>query len=140
MILGSLAGSWLLRRSIDNGASMSGSATIVRQDDGCFAYHERGRLRLTDGQQIDAERRYVFEECDGGFDVLFAENPPRLFHRIVLDRSGSGLVGEGMHLCGNDRYDSRYRFEADGTFTIEHAVSGPRKRYTMETLYTRCPV
>jgi len=137
MILGSLTGSWLLRRSIDNGASMSGTATIARQGTGGFAYHERGWLRLTDGQEIDAERRYLFEECDGGFSVFFAESPPRLFHRVVLDPIGSSLVGEGMHLCGDDRYDSRYRFDADGSFTIEHAVSGPRKRYTMETLYTR---
>jgi len=137
MILRSLAGSWLLRRTIDNGASLSGSATIVRQDDGCFAYHERGRLRLTDGQKIDGERRYLFEACDGGFSVLFAESPPRLFHRIVLDRSGSSLLGRGMHLCGDDRYDSRYQFDADGSFTIEHAVSGPRKRYRIQTLYTR---
>jgi hypothetical protein len=137
MLFNSLTGSWSLRRSIDNGVSMSGTATIASLDDGRFSYHERGRLRLADGYEIDGERRYLFEESDGGFSVFFAESQPRLFHRIVLDRTGTGLVGEGTHLCGDDRYDSRYRFSADKSFTIEHAVSGPRKRYRIETLYTR---
>jgi len=136
-LLGSLTGSWLLRRSIDNGASMSGTATIACQDAGRFTYHERGRLRLADGQEIDAERRYFFEGCDGGFRVLFAESPPRLFHRVVLDRSRSSLVGEGTYLCGEDRYDTHYRFDADDSFVIEHAVSGPRKHYRIETRYSR---
>jgi|HubBroStandDraft_6_1064221.scaffolds.fasta_scaffold209496_2 hypothetical protein len=137
ILLGLLTGSWLLRRSIDNGVSMSWTATIISHDSGRFAYHEHGRLRLADGQEIDGERRYLFEECDGGFNVLFAESPPRLFHRVALIPTGSSLTGEAAHLCGDDRYDSRYRFDADGSFTIEHAVMGPRKRYRIETLYTR---
>jgi Family of unknown function (DUF6314) len=136
-LLGSLTGSWLLRRSIDNGVSMSGTATIVSLDDGRFAYHERGWLRLPGGQEIDAERRHLFDERDDGFSVFFAESPPRLFHRVVLDRSGSSFVGEGSHLCSEDRYDSRYRFDGDNSFTIEHAVAGPRKRYKIQTRYSR---
>jgi len=136
-LLRSLAGSWSLHRLVDNGASMSGTATIAGCADRQFEYHERGQLRLADGREIEGERRYIFEECDGGFSVLFAENPPRLFHRIVLNRTGSSLIGGGMHICGEDRYDSRYEFRADGSFTIEHAVRGPRKRYAIETRYAR---
>ena len=117
--------------------SMSGTASITHHNCGRFAYYERGRLRLAHGQEIDGERRYLFDECDGGFDVLFAESPPRLFHRVALTETGSVLTGEATHLFGEDRYDSRYRFDADGSFTIEHAVIGPRKRYKIETLYTR---
>jgi hypothetical protein len=139
-LLGSLTGSWSLRRSIDNGMSMSGAASITQYNRGRFAYHERGRLRLADGQEIDGERRYLFEECDGSFNVLFAESPPRLFHRVALTATGSSLTGAAAHRCGEDRYDSRYRFDADSSFTIEHAVIGPRKRYRITTRYTRgCP-
>jgi hypothetical protein len=136
-VLGSLAGPWLLRRSIDNGASMNGTATIANRGDGRFDYHERGELRLPGGHTVDGERRYIFAECDGGFSVLFAETPPRLFHRVVLRSAGPHLIGRGKHLCGEDRYDSRYEFHSDGSFVVEHAVHGPRKRYAITTRYSR---
>jgi len=126
-----------LQRSADNGVSMIGTATIAARGNGQFDYQERGRLRLTDGPTIEGERRYIFEECDDGFRVLFAESPPRLFHQIVLCRAGPSLVGSGVHICGEDRYDSRYEFRPDGSFVIEHAVRGPRKRYAINTNYSR---
>jgi len=116
---------------------MTGTAIIANLSGGQFQYHEQGHLHLADGQVIEAERRYLFEECRGGFTVLFAESPPRLFHRIVLNSAGSSLVGHAMHLCGEDRYDSRYEFRADGSFIVEHAVRGPRKRYAIVTNYSR---
>jgi hypothetical protein len=137
--LASLVGSWSLRRSIDNGAAMTGTATFIGRADGWFDYAEHGRLTLADGQSLDAVRRYVFEEADDGFAVWFVEAPPRLFHRVVLRRAGTSLVGAAAHCCGDDRYDSRYEFPADGSFVIDHAVRGPRKRYVMRTRYTRDP-
>jgi hypothetical protein len=118
---------------------MTGAAIFTRQADHRLEYHEQGRFRLPAGQIIDAERHYIFEEHDGGFTVLFAERPPRLFHRIALERSGANVVGTGMHLCGDDRYDSRYEFHPDGSFLIRHAVCGPRKNYVMHTTYRRDP-
>jgi hypothetical protein len=136
-VLGSLAGSWLLRRSVDNGASMLGTASFAERGEGQFDYRERGQMRLADGQMVDGERRYIFQECDGGFRVLFAGSPPRLFHRIVLNRTGPCLVGSGVHICSEDRYDSRYQFRSDGTFVVQHAVNGPHKRYAIDTRYSR---
>jgi hypothetical protein len=136
-ILASLTGKWCLRRSIDNGASMAGTASFVDLGGGRFDYREQGQLRLPDGQCIDAERRYVFAEQANGFSVWFAETPPRLFHCVVLSRAGPRLIGEATHLCGYDRYDSHYEFDADGTFAIRHAVSGPRKQYDITTRYRR---
>jgi hypothetical protein len=136
-IFTALAGKWCLRRSIDNGASMTGMASFAELGAGRLDYREQGQLRLPDGQCVDAERRYVFEEQADGFSVWFAETPPRLFHHIVLSREGLSLVGDATHLCGDDRYDSRYEFHADGTFAIRHAVCGPRKRYDITTRYRR---
>ena len=134
-IIATLAGSWRLTRTVDNGASMTGIAAFGDRGDGHFNYREQGRLRLPGGGFIDAERRYVFTDEDGGFAVWFAENPPRLFHRVVLARAGSRLVGQARHLCGEDRYDSRYEFVADDAFRVEHAVRDPRKRYAMSSGY-----
>jgi len=136
-IVSSLAGTWRLQRVIDNGASMTGTASFTDLGDGRFDYRERGQLRLADGQVIDAERRYVFEEHADGFSVWFAETPPRLFHRVALSRIGPSLAGEAAHFCGDDRYDTRYEFRADGSFLIAHSVAGPRKSYAMETSYVR---
>jgi len=135
-VVASLAGVWLLRRSIDNGVSMIGTATIAPRGDGQSDYHECGRLILANGQVIEGERRYIFEGCSDGFAVLFAESPPRPFHRIGLSQIGASLVGSGVHLCGEDRYDSRYEFRADDTFVVAHEVRGPHKRYTIETHYS----
>jgi hypothetical protein len=116
---------------------MIGTATIDDHEEGRFLYHEQGQLRLADGQLVDGERRYIFAEHDCGFDVLFAESPPRLFHRVVLIAAGSSLIGTGSHLCVEDRYDSRYEFRCDGSFVVQHVVRGPRKRYTISTHYAR---
>jgi hypothetical protein len=121
---------------------MVGTATIALRGNRQFDYHEQGQLRLADSRTIEGERRYIFEggpfeEGLGGFAVLFAENPPRLFHRVALSREGPSLVGSGVHLCAEDRYESRYEFRCDGSFFVEHAVRGPRKRYVITTRYSR---
>jgi hypothetical protein len=116
---------------------MIGTATFTGRGRGRFDYAERGELKLTNGRRLDAERHYLLEETADGFTVWFAEAPPRLFHRIALRWTGQALVGAGQHLCGDDRYDSRYAFCADGSFSVHHAVAGPRKDYAIETRYRR---
>jgi uncharacterized protein DUF6314 len=96
--------------------------------------------KATSACPLDAERRYIFEETENVFAVLFAETPPRLFHPIALEWIGRTLVGNGTHLCGDDHYDSRYEFHTDGTFTIRHAVTGPRKHYAVTTRYSRVAI
>jgi len=136
-VLNTLAGGWRFDRLIDNGASMSGVAAFIKRDGACLDYHEQGRLRLAGGQILGAERRYIFRDEDNGFSALFAENPPRLFHRIVLRLADTSLTGTGRHFCGDDRYETRYEFRADGSFGVRHAVFGPRKRYAIMTDYVR---
>jgi hypothetical protein len=116
---------------------MTGIASFTEHRAGRFDYREEGWLRLPDGQLIDAARRYLFEEQVDGFSVWFAETPPRLFHRILLRKNASGRVGTGGHLCGDDRYDSRYEFYPDDSFAVQHVVIGPRKRYSISTRYRR---
>ena len=132
-----LAGPWVLRRAVDNGASMIGAATFIDCGDGRFDYAEHGVLTLADGHRLDAMRRYRFEPSGDGFNVWFAGCPALLFHRVAVRPAGSKLVGNARHLCGDDLYESRYELRADGSFSVCHAVAGPRKRYAIDTDYTR---
>jgi len=132
-----LRGGWSLWRQISDGGSMSGTAVFAPAGGGDLAYREHGTLRLANGASFQAERRYVFRRRTGGFAVFFAETPPRLFQDIVLSEAGGILTGEGTHLCAADTYVSRYSFSPDGSFSIRHAVRGPRISYCSETLYRR---
>lgn len=132
-----LEGAWSLDRTIEGQASMTGTAMFTRLDTGMLKYREEGRIRLADGKEFDGHREYLFERAPGGFDVFFAEQPPRLFHRIAIVRDGDALAGSATHLCTPDTYDSSYRFLGDGTFVIRHTVLGPRKDYLSATTFRR---
>jgi len=133
-----LIGSWSFNRLIEGQATMQGIATFMRLNERSLAYREQGRLRLSNGTELQAERAYIFNKGDHGFRVFFEENPPRLFHEISLSASvGGALSGSAGHLCNLDNYQSSYTFLADGRFVVRHVVSGPRKDYTMTTTYTR---
>lgn len=132
-----LEGAWALARSIEGKASMSGTAAFIRQPSGLLKYREEGRIRLEDGKEFDGHREYFYERSPGGFTVLFAETPMRVFHGIAIVREGDALIGAANHLCIADNYDSRYAFHADGSFVVEHTVKGPRKDYLSRTVFTR---
>jgi hypothetical protein len=135
--IASLSGAWLLYRQIDDGSLMAGTARFIPRGIGRFDYLEQGQLRLVDGRTLGTERGYIFEETESGFAVFFTQSPPRLFHRVTLEANGRNLVGVATHLCAGDRYDSHYEFRANASFTIEHRVCGPHKRYTSVTHYVR---
>ena len=132
-----LEGAWDLDRTIEGQAAMTGTATFTRLETGAWKYREEGRIRLADGKEFDSHREYLFERAPGGFAVFFAEQPPRLFHGIVIVREGDALAGSATHLCTPDTYDSSYRFLGDGSFVIRHTVHGPRKDYLSATTFKR---
>lgn len=140
-VFGALPGAWSLARRISDGTAMAGTAVFAPAVDGDgLAYREQGSLRLVGGEVFQAERRYVFQPRPAGFAVFFAETPLRLFHEVALAAADRTLSGEAAHLCANDRYASRYAFHPDGSFSIRHVVSGPRKAYTLDTRYRRIEV
>ncbi|AWL99007.1 DUF6314 family protein [Bradyrhizobium amphicarpaeae] len=133
-----LIGSWSLDRIIEGQATMQGIAIFAPLDGARLAYREQGHLKLANGTIVQAEREYVFSNCDGGFQVFFKEEPLRLFHEILLSASSAGeLCGSARHICNRDEYRSAYRFMRDGTFAVRHGVSGPRKDYAINTAYAR---
>ncbi len=137
-VLSNLIGRWSLDRTIEGHGAMRGVATFMPSDANRLAYREQGNLRLINGTELQAERAYVYEARDAGFNVYFSESPLRLFHRIsLIQREGLEYVGEADHPCGEDLYRSTYAFSPNGGFTIRHVVLGPRKNYTMVTTYSR---
>ena len=136
-IVAQLQGNWTLHRRADGRVLMDGAATFAAAGDGHFIYRESGQAVMADGQSFQAERSYIYTNRDDGFSVFFAEKPPRLFHDVVLREIAGTPTGDACHPCGDDLYLSRYEFLRDGTFTIRHDVSGPRKTYILKTSYAR---
>ena len=137
-ILHSLIGAWTIERRVDDAATLTGSATFERSAANEAVYHEQGTLRLSTGYEASAERRYIYRQSPNGLAVFFDERPPRLFHAVALVRGAGGcLEGAAEHACGDDLYLTDYKFDSGADFRICHRVRGPRKDYTMVTVYRR---
>lgn len=136
-VLARLVGCWSLDRKIAGQGSMRGVATVEAGADGWTQYFEAGRLRLDIGESFDATRRYSYRALPTGFAIFFSEAPPRLFHEVRLEPAPEGLRGQATHLCGNDLYRTDYVFRPDGSFSVRHAIQGPRKAYAIVTCYRR---
>lgn len=136
-LLQCLLGEWIFDREIAGQARMSGAASFVLIAPGTALYREGGELRLHSGERLHSRQSYVYAEAAEGFVVRF-EDSGDLFEEVRLEPDGKGtLVGTAQHLCADDLYVSKYVFEADGSFTVQHEVNGPRKAYTVRTVYRR---
>jgi hypothetical protein len=132
-----LVGSWAFDRSAEGYGTMTGLAVFTAIDQDRLAYREDGLLRLVNGQELSAQREYLFSARPQGFNVFFAEDPARLFQEVTLSPEEGALRGSAEHQCSADLYSSVYEFRSDGTFVIRHVARGPRKDYTMVTKYVR---
>lgn len=136
-VFSTLEGAWTFERTIAGMAEASGTARFTRQGTDKYAYRESAQVKLANGRELQASREYFYRRHAAGFDVWFAEEPPRLFHLVRLTRDANGLRANASHLCGLDHYRSRYAFLDDGSFVVEHRVEGPAKDYLIATLYRR---
>lgn len=130
------AGSWLLRRQIDDRLSkqtgeFSGTAVLTENPDGGLNYHETGTMKFGGVPAMIAERRYLWSFASGYVDVAFDDG--RAFHRFVP----SGHVAGTDHPCGADFYTVRYDFTALPRWSAVWTVAGPRKDYVSVSQYER---
>lgn len=133
-----LTGKWLLSRHITPGGRMEGFAEFTRaEDDVWLRYHEQGELVLDSGQRLHATRSFLFRALNEGFSVHFDDERASLFQEVCVTRVETLLIGQADHQCLEDRYSSVYEFSQDGTFSILHAVRGPRKDYISRTSFRR---
>lgn len=135
-----LRGEWQLHKKISGGAAFAGSARFAPQTPACsnLIYHETGLLTLGNGTTFKAENTYIFVPEETGFCVFFAENPPRLFHKAVVQQTAEQQwQATCNHLCSADHYTTTYTFFSAKQFVVLHHVTGPKKGYRMQCIFTR---
>jgi len=96
-----------------------------------LVWTERGLMQLGDfSSDVARTYRCVFPATDRG-KVLFSDG--RYFHDLDLT-AGTWRV---THPCGEDLYTGVYHAVSSDRLRVRWWVSGPRKDYTLDTVYHR---
>ncbi len=137
----SLIGDWTLSRTLkpDIG-TMTGTARFRELEPNLLHYREDGHLELATGHVGQAYREYHYCLKDEQIHVCFVEPGAfgRVLHTLRLAESPEKTVEVAdVHVCNEDSYAGRYRFEMPDRFTIEMTVLGPTKDYSTYTIYNR---
>jgi hypothetical protein len=122
--LSDFLGQWRLEKDIRqaDGGSARFEGTATWDADGL--YQETGLLRLASGDQMRAERRYLWR---APLAVYFEDG--RFFHEVPPEG------GEAYHHCAPDDYRVHYDFSDWPRWIAVWQVAGPRKGYEMSCLY-----
>ena len=135
-----LLGSWTFTREVSPHAHMTGQATVGLIETGLALYYETTRVALAGGQILNGKQRYLYRRSPppvNGFEILFPDTH-QLFHRLHFAPDGQGRsIAKASHWCKADSYLSEYALDGAGNFHVLHIVSGPRKHYIAQTIYTR---
>lgn len=133
-VLHDFEGLWRLERRISDAlgpdALFTGTARFTPDGQGLML-HEAGQLQLAGQGGFQAERRYLWRQEGGEIAVFFADG--RDFHRF--DPAQGKAAAD--HWCDPDTYKVQYDFAAWPTWCAEWRVTGPRKDYTMHSVYAR---
>ncbi|MDJ0639312.1 MAG: DUF6314 family protein [Paracoccaceae bacterium] len=129
--LWALEGTWRLDRTIrhETGETDRFTGTCVFQRSGTRLLQDETGTLETGGASFEATRRYVWAESNGRLDVYFDDMRP--FHSIPLNTEAP----ETVHLCDPDRYQVAYDFGRWPEWRATWRVEGPRKSYTMQSVY-----
>ncbi len=84
---------------------------------------------VLDAYQI---RRYEFNP-EKGFEASVHYEDGRLIHKLDLERG----FWRFDHYCGDDVYQGTYQLQNDISFEVTWVVLGPRKKYTLKSIYKR---
>ncbi|WP_159441643.1 DUF6314 family protein [Roseivivax lentus] len=128
-------GVWRFRRKITDrklGQISQGQGTLrMIRDGGCLRYEEHVVLDLPGQPAIEGTRRYLWQSCPRGIEVLFDDGRP--FHVIGLPDAAPS----DMHPCEPDIYRVRYDLGDWPVWSQAWEVTGPRKDYRIDTLFVR---
>ena len=132
----SLVGKWTVARTISDGSAFKGDAVFERKTGKQLLLTESGTLELATGASVFATRAWVWHLVSGMvLDINYDETPLRPYHHLKIEPEGAGLwQAAASHLCGDDTYDGHYTF-SDGRIVVDHTVRGPKKDYSMRTVY-----
>ncbi|CAK7219876.1 hypothetical protein SCUCBS95973_003969 [Sporothrix curviconia] len=123
---------------------LSGSETA----DAEYLYVEDGTFTALNGPSFRATRRYIwrYNERLGKLSVWFARTDDAskadyVFHALEFAPTERGWKATADHMCIDDFYNVHYQFSLKGvnltTWTLEYAVRGPKKDYTISGAYQR---
>jgi Family of unknown function (DUF6314) len=140
----SLPGNWSLKRTIPNG-NMVGEATFeaVETKINTLFYHEQGWItfNLQPQQTLACHREYMYcYQCESdAIFIYFIEDgeTDRLFHTLQFSLAKGISTAAGIHLCKQDTYHVTYKTVDENAFEISYSVKGPKKDYTLYTVFKR---
>ncbi|GAA4668796.1 MULTISPECIES: DUF6314 family protein [Amycolatopsis] len=135
-LFAALPGEWALSRELPGLGSMTGTARFRPAGPDLLHYREDGVLTLAGGSSHEVFREYHYRLEEGQIRICFAEpGPPRTFHVLRLAETPGAATD--VHLCGQDTYVGEYEFPGEDRFTVRMRVTGPKKNYSIHTVYER---
>ncbi len=138
----SLAGHWILERTIEGFGSMDGRACFAPLDGMTMHYREDGQVRHDSGASFSAFREFIYCLEDDDIAVRFGLQriSGGLLFRLHPECSESQIWpahAQGLHHCGQDTYHGEYWFERPERLRVRIAISGPGKSSVISTLLTK---
>lgn len=135
-------GAWLFSRVFQShqvsreqsSLTYQGKAQFNPIDEVTLSYVELSATPVDTESVLDAYqiRRYEFN-AEKEFEASVSYEDGRLIHQLDLER-GYWCFD---HYCGDDVYQGAYRVLNDISFEVTWIVLGPRKKYTLQSLYKR---
>lgn len=137
-----LEGEWRVRREFKGsyGGEFSGQATFEPQTDepSAYKYGEQGELTDAEGKRFDARQRYRYRLAEGQVQVLKQEDSDWIvMHKLDFVMENDVATSAHIHLCGQDNYATVYRIDFSGFWKVSYTVNGPKKDYSISTVYDR---
>ncbi|MBX9697407.1 MAG: hypothetical protein K2X53_04910 [Alphaproteobacteria bacterium] len=137
-----LQGSWTFTRVFQSHRILKELPTLTYQGNAQFnplnditlSYEEIGSMTFNTEAILDAYqiRRYEFN-AENEFEASVHYEDGRLIYRLDLER-GYWCFD---HYCGDDVYQGTYHLLDDRSFEVTWVVLGPRKKYTLKSIYKR---
>lgn len=147
-IFNNLSGTWLITRILQSkkpglpSGKVTGFAKFNPLDKNTLHYVEQGKFETEQNESFEVKREniYSYEEGSDSISKYNSENGKKgsLLFKLTTNESKA----EGVHLCGNDRYEVFFHFvgaENFKEFSLTYEVTGPEKDYTSKTIFERSP-
>ncbi len=138
-----LAGNWLLKRTINQSAHVTGTAKFTSDSEHAhhLLYSEEGELLLDNATQpIHSFNEYIYALVKDELNIFTAcgSQPKELLHtlRFTHDNNNDPAIAYGYHLCGSDHYFGKYILD-NKTIKIRYEITGPAKIFLIETVLTK---
>ncbi len=131
-----LIGEWTLHRTITPGGVFVGQGVFEPSAQDIILYHEDGLLTLDNGTVLEPTKKYRWRLEQGIICVHFDDGVTKGELFQTLDFTNAH-VAQASHFCAPDDYVSEYHFVNRDYFEITHRVSGPKKSYTAQSIYSR---